>query len=516
MLMLRSIRGPALRALQTRLRGFKPAHCSLGLHDRKCLYSQDANRDPLNTYLHRVNAGHLIKDDQQVVVLAYLLGLHNALHKNFVAQPDLLVPPPPPDQSEAGEADGTVAEKSEITSKPQPIDFTILRPEGVPKSFYLHGEVGCGKTMIMDVFYDTLQTRKKRRDHFYAFMQDVYGYIHKWNTQINDSDKVKWNKDPLLKYAADIASEAAVICFDEFQVTDVASAVIVNRLFTNLIRAGVVFVVTSNRHPDKLFQGGLNREKNIVPFIATIKANFDVKQMTGSTDYRSVMLLWEKAQPVHNGGKADEEMHLGRYLTPNDQTTHNVLEEIWTRVTNGKDPKPRTIERKGNRPITLERFASGTTLFTFEELCGSGRNPMGPGDFLNIARHCHSVFIKDIPILTFKMKNQARRLITLIDALYEYNCHLYCTAEAEPEKLFAPVISARDVDDLDDDEDKQLHLEMMVEIQRELKVDVDVKSLSIFTGEDEIFAFRRCASRLNEMQTNAYRDRPHRGQALNV
>ncbi len=276
------------------------------------------------------------------------------------------------------------------------------------RGLYLWGGVGRGKSMLMDMFYDSVPDEiPKRRVHFHEFMVAVHDYMHEAR-QNGDAGKA------LLKYAAQIAKEARLLCFDEFHVTDIADAMILGRLFTALFQEGVVVVATSNWPPDNLYEGGLQRDL-FLPFIALLKERLEALEINGDVDYRLQCLS-----------------NTGVYFTPLGHGARQQAGEVFTRLTDGAHPYDEILTVKG-RDIHVEIVAKGVARFTFAQLC---EQPHGAEDYLTVAKTYHTVFLEGVPKLGYDRRNEAKRLMTLVDALYEQGTKLVVTADALPDKLY--------------------------------------------------------------------------------
>ncbi len=280
-----------------------------------------------------------------------------------------------------------------------------------PQGLYLYGGVGRGKTMVMDLFFETVDVGRKRRAHFHGFMLDVHDRIHSFRKTPPDR---RDGDDPIPPVARDLAADAWLLCFDEFEVRDVADAMILGRLFTQLFELGVIVVATSNREPDDLYKGGLNRQL-FLPFIALMKQQLDILHLDGGTDYRLARLA---GHPV--------------YHSPLDDAAARELDLAFENLTDNAVGTPDVVEVKG-RQLHIRQQAHGVARFTFEELCA---RPLGPIDYLALAERYHTLIVADIPVLGPERRNEARRLVMLIDVLYDNHNRLICSAAAAPDALY--------------------------------------------------------------------------------
>jgi cell division protein ZapE len=286
------------------------------------------------------------------------------------------------------------------------------KPVTPPEGLYIWGGVGRGKSMLMDLLFETVSIEPRRRVHFHAFMQEVHERIHDWR-QREKAGQVK-GADPIPPVAGAIAREAALLCFDEFQVHDIADASILGRLFEQLFERGVVVVATSNRAPDGLYEGGLNRHR-FLPFIDMVKTKMDVLHLDSATDYRMDRL---KGLPV--------------YHTPLGPDADAALDAAFAALTDMAHGEPITLALKG-RAVGVPEAAHGVARFSFADLCAK---PLGAADYLKIAQSFHSVIIRDVPVMGPERRNEARRFVTLIDALYEAKTKLILSAAALPQALY--------------------------------------------------------------------------------
>jgi cell division protein ZapE len=276
-----------------------------------------------------------------------------------------------------------------------------------PQGVYLWGDVGRGKSMLMDLFFELAPIAPKRRVHFNAFMTETHARIH----EERESGR---HADPIVPVAKTIAAEATLLCFDEFQVTDVADAMILGRLFEQFFALGMVIVATSNTPPDRLYEGGLNRQL-FLPFIAMIEDRLDVLALNGPTDYR-----------LHRLGG------LNIYITPLGVDADAKMDAAWVRLTSAKSGEPQKLTVLG-RTLVIPQAAKGVARFSFDSLC---RQPLAAPDYLAIAQHFHTLLIDRIPQMTAEMRNEARRFTVLIDTLYDHGAKLICSAAVPPDQLY--------------------------------------------------------------------------------
>ena len=289
--------------------------------------------------------------------------------------------------------------------------FLRRKPEPA-RGLYLWGGVGRGKSMLMDLFFDSVQIKRKRRAHFHEFMIDIHARLK--------AERVKEEGDPIPPIVATLADKTRLLCFDEMVVNNMADAAIMSRLFSGLIAAGVTVVTTSNRHPDDLYKDGLNRQL-FLPFIDLVKDSLDIIALDGPTDYRRDRL-----------GSARI------WLVPNGPEATAALSETFFRMTD-YPPEDRahvpTLEMDvgGGRILHVPKALKGVAVFSFKRLCAEAR---GASDYLTIARRFHTVIMVGIPVLGPQNRNEAARFVTLIDALYEYRVKFLASADAEPDHLY--------------------------------------------------------------------------------
>jgi cell division protein ZapE len=281
-------------------------------------------------------------------------------------------------------------------------------PSGAPLGLYLVGEVGRGKSMLMDLFFASADVARKKRLHFHQFMQQAHRRIHAWRKEHGDT------ADPIPPLADSIVAEAALLCFDEFQVHDIADAMILGRLFEALFARGVVVVATSNTAPDDLFRGKPGRDA-FLPFIALIKQRIEVLVLDSARDYRRERIRG-----------------LPTWHVPPDGRAERALDAAFAELTGDTPAAPTRLTLLG-RAVEVPLAARGVARFDFDAICG---RPLGPADYLAVATHFHTVVLDGIPRLGPENFDKARRFITLIDALYEHRVKLVASAEDHPDRLY--------------------------------------------------------------------------------
>ena len=282
-----------------------------------------------------------------------------------------------------------------------------------PRGLYIWGRVGRGKTMLMDLFYAHAPLARKRRVHFHRFMQEVHQALHAIR-QKQRSGHLWEDADPVTLVCRAIAENAVLLCFDEFQVTDIADAMILGRLFEALFGQGVVIVATSNTQPSDLYRDGLNRNA-FVPFIAILKARLDVVHLNGPKDYRLDRIAGESL-----------------YVTPLGPETDRRIERLWRELTTGTEERTHSLQVAG-RSIDVARTAGGVARFSFAELC---ERPLGPRDYIAVAEAFHTVIVTRVPHLAKARHDEARRFTILIDTLYDRKVRLIVSAATPPEAIY--------------------------------------------------------------------------------
>lgn len=364
-----------------------------------------------------------------------------------------------------------------------------------PPGFYMFGPVGCGKTMLMDLFFESMPTERKMRVHFSTFLLLLQSEMNKWRVRKNDEEM-----SPIESVARGLLRNNWLICFDEIQHSDFGTTVVLERLISFLVSHGAVLVSTSNRPPHQLGASGFSQEQelsmeegSIGDFAQFLIDTNGIHEIISPTDYRTKSLRGTQAYySVANGGKDEFDETLRQALDATILEPGQVL--VYT--------------RKLNLPSVST--TAGIASFTFRQLCKD--TPMGPADYLSICNSFPTIFIADIPALSIRDKNEAKRLLSFVDAAYETKTKVFFLAATDPEDLFQLIP--------DQGEDAEVRdaaqLETLEEIAYDLKTDLkrgkmaDLRTQGILTGEDEIFSFKRCISRIHEMNSVAYQKTDHR------
>jgi cell division protein ZapE len=294
----------------------------------------------------------------------------------------------------------------------------LFRKSEGQRGVYLWGPVGRGKSMLMDLFVEVVARGRKRRTHFHVFMGEIHRLIGEWRTGDPVARKARFGQykgdDPIPPVADVVARDAQLLCFDEFQVTDIADAMILGRLFEALFARGVTLVATSNRLPDQLYKDGINRQL-FLPFIDLLKQRLEIVGVAGHHDYR-----------------LDRLRAAGTWFSPPDPDNRRSFEALWRDMLGAEEESGAVLEVLGRR-INLPHASGGLVRASFPSLCSVA---LGPNDYVALAERFHTVFLEDVPRLTANRREEARRLVILIDAIYEAHTRLIVLAEAQPADLY--------------------------------------------------------------------------------
>lgn len=394
---------------------------------------EQSAQGPMAVYKDMINIGEIRPDPDQEIIVTHL----ERLYADLIDYPEV-----------AGKSKGLSIKSWRLMN----LINWVGKDKKPPQGLYLYGGVGRGKSMLMDLFYDCAPVRHKRRVHFHDFMLDVHARLKKWHG-MSAKERAQMGgrvsgDDPIPPVARQLAQEATLLCFDEMQVTDIADAMVLARLFGELMDRGVVVVATSNRVPDDLYKDGINRQL-FLPFIDRVKSDFEVVPLDGPTDYRLGRMRG-----------------LQTYYSPLSDVSTNALTQAFFKLTDrdveDRDKVPSDMVAVQGREVYVPKAARGVAVFSFKRLCAAA---LGAADYLAIARRYHTIIMVGIPKLGPHNRNEAKRFVTFIDALYENGVKFLCSAAVEP--------------------------------------------LDLYTEGDGAFEFERTVSRLMEMQSEEYLKRGH-------
>lgn len=468
-----------------------------------------------------IQKGDLVHDPSQLKAAKRLTKLQKMLHDHdehcvLAENQDQEQKLKKEDKDVQNASDKTIIDSNSAQSVNKQTNVEASPQKRIPRGLFLHGEVGTGKSLLMDTFFHTAPMQKKRRVHFHSFLQEIHARIH----QMKKNDLAQFGRNfhvdteqsnnPIFRVAMELSNEVKLICFDEFQVTDVADALILSQLFLVLWANGTVMVATSNRPPEDLYEGGLNRGY-FLPFIDLLKKYCLVMNMNSSIDYRRLLVHeldnYFFVNDVNDHEDAGDEIFqhvLEKYEEQNKKRITSYTEDNF--IIDG-EKKKRRVEIGFNRTMDIKQgFAVKDIIcrFKFDELC---RRELGSSDYRAIASQFRIIMLQDIPLLTLREHDQARRFITLVDELYEGRCCVACIAIANPDNLFVDNINIQAKNSINSsntnhDENIETNVGEMFGID---VAQSNGKTIGELASVKELsFAFKRASSRLVEMTSKAW------------
>ncbi|KAI8459623.1 AFG1-like ATPase [Phakopsora pachyrhizi] len=439
----------------------------------------DRRGGPIDIYRDRISKSILLPDEHQLGIVKLLQELY-----------DRLADYEPPEVVEELEPKRNLTFFDKLFQKTRGgVDVSLVGPSGSIKGLYLFGSVGTGKSMLMDMFYDSLPNLRNdkltfRRIHFHQFMFNIHNLNHQHQKDSSVRNMSFSQSEILELISRRIAIESRILCFDEFQVTDIVDAMILKKLLESMISNGVIFIITSNRHPDELYKNGIQRE-SFIPCIELLKSHLKIRDLTSPNDYRKQKSL--------SSSPTSAKAFLSP-ITPNNKS--EFLKQFETLTIDQSVVEGRSLNVWG-RTLIIPKSTTEIAYFDFDQLCNKA---LSASDYLEIVKNFRVIFLDDVPKLTISQRDLARRFILFIDTAYESKTKLFILSEVPIFEIFSDEKSHNSKEksdyqkqDLTNDDRSTID-----DLGLDLK---SVADTSLFSGEEEMFAWKRAVSRLNEMQT---------------